>query len=266
MNTIGSTTTETTTTGQVRTGMLRSAAAENHAPYTVVVASPQVEPELWRNYLAGAQDSYQRHDCAAALDYDKVVSGAGTEMFFAVLDKADKVCGGLRVQPRFKAAAQSHALIEWAGQAGQVQLVNSIEQRLAGGVVEVKTAWVDERAPIAGSVAGQLSRLGLVIMELAGVDHMMATAADHVLRRWQSGGGRVDESVPSTPFPDERYRTRLMWWDRARLPEHTAPETWQRMRAEADALQGLPSRGFVSSTGVTVGGSQIVPNRLSMST
>lgn len=71
---------------------------------------------------------------------------------------------------------------------------------------------------------------------------MMATAADHVLRRWQSGGGRVDESVPATPFPDDRYRTRLMWWDRARLNSLTSPETWQRMRREADALQAVTTQ------------------------
>ncbi|MBD0861915.1 hypothetical protein IA539_11910 [Gordonia sp. zg691] len=231
MNTI------TTTDDVVRTGTLRSVAPETGTAYSVVAASPRREPDLWHEYLSGADASYHRHGCAAALEYDEVVTGVGTALFYAVLDQTGKVVGGLRVQPRFDAAAQSHALVEWAGQPGQVQLVNAIEERLAGGIVEVKTAWVDERSPIAATVAGQLSRLGLVIMEMAGVDHMMATAADHVLRRWQSGGGRVDESVSPTPFPDERYRTRLMWWDRARLTEHTSPETWRRMRDEADALQ-----------------------------
>ncbi|GAA12046.1 hypothetical protein GOALK_048_00080 [Gordonia alkanivorans NBRC 16433] len=221
--------------------------------YTVIAAAPGRERALWDRYLNGAAASYERHGCAAALDYDEVSTGAGTALFFAVLDDADQVRGGLRVQPRFSAAAQSHALVEWAGQPGQVQLVNAIESRLAGGIVEVKTAWVDESSPIARSVAGQLSRLGLVIMEMSGTDHMMATAADHVLRRWQSGGGRVDESVPPTPFPDERYRTRLMWWDRARIREHTSPETWRRMRMEADILQ-------------TPGAPQLLPGRVSIST
>lgn len=237
----------------VQTGMLRATAPEAGTEYTVIAASPRRERLLWDKYLAGAAASYDRHGCAAALDYDEVSSGAGTALFFAVLDESDQVRGGLRVQPRFSAAAQSHALVEWAGQPGQVQLVNAIEERLAGGIVEVKTAWVDERSPIARSVAGQLSRLGLVIMEMSGTDHMMATAADHVLRRWQSGGGRVDESVPPTPFPDERYSTRLMWWDRARLQEHTTEETWRRMRTEADILQSpghaqrLPGRVSISS-------------------
>ncbi|SCC52424.1 MULTISPECIES: hypothetical protein [unclassified Gordonia] len=230
------------TNDQVRTGMLRSIAPETGAEYSVVVASPRSEPELWREYLAGADASYHRHGCAAALEYDEVAGGEGTAMFFAVLDTEGKVVGGLRVQPRLEAAAQSHALVEWVGQPGQVQLVNAIEERLHDGIVEVKTAWVDERSAIAGSVAGQLSRLGLVIMEMSGVEAMMATAADHVLRRWQSGGGRLDESVSATPFPDDRYRTRLMWWDRARLDTLTSPETWRRMRREADALQAATTQ------------------------
>jgi hypothetical protein len=222
----------------IPTGVLR-VRNERDQGYTVVAADPRAQRKLWREYLFGAESAYDRHGCAAALELDAVISGEGTALFYAVLDDDNQVVGGLRVQHRFDAAAQSHAREEWAGQPGQVDLVNAIESRLAGGVVEVKTAWVDERSPLAADVAGQLSRLGLVIMEMSGVDHMMATAADHVLRRWESGGGRVDESVSATPFPDDRYRTRLMWWERAELQARTSPETWRRMRYEADMLQTL---------------------------
>ncbi|WAC56766.1 hypothetical protein [Gordonia sp. SL306] len=204
--------------------------------YTLITATPHAERRLWGRYLRGAAAAYTRHGCAAALDSDLVADGESTARFFAVIGEDRKVLGGLRVQHRFVAAAQSHALEEWAGQSGQVPLVNAIESRLDEGVVEVKTAWVDERSPVARDVAGQLARLGLVIMEMAGVGHMMATAGDHVLKRWESGGGRVDTSIPPTPFPDDRYRTQLMWWDLARLEAHTSPQTWSRMRAEADAL------------------------------
>ena len=231
------------TNDQVRTGMLRSIAPETGAEYSVVVASPRSEPELWREYLAAGDLVVFECGRAPVPVVRRVrAGGEGTAMFFAVLDTEGKVVGGLRVQPRLEAAAQSHALVEWVGQPGQVQLVNAIEERLHDGIVEVKTAWVDERSAIAGSVAGQLSRLGLVIMEMSGVEAMMATAADHVLRRWQSGGGRLDESVSATPFPDDRYRTRLMWWDRARLDTLTSPETWRRMRREADALQAATTQ------------------------
>ncbi|MDY6809323.1 MAG: hypothetical protein SW127_09920 [Actinomycetota bacterium] len=222
--------TEFSESASARTGFFRA------PDYTLVTATPRAERRLWERYLRGAAQAYTRHGCAAALDFDLVADGASTARFFAVLGEDRKVVGGLRVQHRFEHAAQSHALEEWAGQPGRGPLVDAIEARLDGGVVEVKTAWVDERSPIARDVAGQLSRLGLPIMELAGVGHMMATAADHVLKRWESGGGRVDGSIPPTPFPDDRYRTQLMWWDRARLTEFTTPETWARMRAEADAL------------------------------
>ena len=78
------------TNDQVRTGMLRSIAPETGAEYSVVVASPRAEAELWREYLAGADASYHRHGCAAALEYDEVAGGEGTAMFFAVLDTEGK--------------------------------------------------------------------------------------------------------------------------------------------------------------------------------
>lgn len=204
--------------------------------YSVTAATPTSNPALWEAYLRGAQDAYGRYGCSGALDYDRVVGGEETMIFFAVSDDAGNVCGGLRVQPTITAAAQSHALEEWAGQPGQVRLVNAIEERIAEGVVEVKTAWTDERSPIAKDAVGQLSRLGLAVFELCEVRYVMATAADHVLRRWTSGGGRVDETVPATPFPDERYRTQLMWWDRKTLQASTSGDVWARMCRETDSL------------------------------
>ncbi|MFT4041900.1 MAG: hypothetical protein QM673_01920 [Gordonia sp. (in: high G+C Gram-positive bacteria)] len=209
--------------------------------FSITIGSPVSHPALWREYLSGAEKAYRRYGCSSALEYDRVVDGEGTLFFFAITDFDGKVCGGLRVQPWLTAAAQSHALEEWSGEPGQVHLVNAIEERLAEGLVEVKTAWSDERSPIARDVVGQLSRLGLVIVELCDVRYMMATAADHVLRLWNSGGGRVDARIPATPFPDDRYRTQLMWWDRQKLQSLTTAATWERMRADADLLHGAVS-------------------------
>ncbi|GAA4820294.1 hypothetical protein [Tomitella cavernea] len=38
-----------------------------------------------------------------------------------------------------------------------------------------------------------------------------------MLDRWCSSGGVVADAVPATPYPDARYRTRIMWWDRAEV-------------------------------------------------
>ncbi|MGW0036459.1 hypothetical protein [Gordonia sp. NPDC003376] len=210
--------------------------------HILTTATPRSDPHLWIDYLAGAMDAYRRHDCAAALDLDDVVTGTTTSIFVTVHDDVGRLCGGLRIQPRLTAAAQSHAVEEWSGQPGQVQLVNAIERRLDEGIVEVKTAWVDERSPMAPIVVAQLSRLGLPILQMCDVRYMMATAADHVLRRWASGGGVVDVTVPATPFPDERYRTQLMWWDRTSIGSSTSAEVWERMQDEAALICGRDRR------------------------
>lgn len=206
--------------------------------FTMLVSRPAEEVQLWNEYLTGAANAYQRQRCSRALDVDAIADGASTELFFTIVDADGAVRGGLRVQPRLTAAAQSHALEEWRGSSAQVNLVNAIESRLHEGVVEVKSAWVDDRSPIAGAAVGQMALLGLPIMTLCEVEHVMATAADHVLRRWESGGGRVDVSVAPTPYPSDRYRTQLMWWHRATLRQTTTVAAWNRMCGDVDVLCG----------------------------
>ncbi|MGW0036456.1 hypothetical protein [Gordonia sp. NPDC003376] len=207
------------------------------SPLSVVIGTPDGEPVLWHRYLQGARDAYTRHGCAAALDYEQTRGGESTAIFCAVLDARGRVVGGLRIQDRLETAASSHALVEWSGQDSQVDLVNEIEERLADGIVEVKSAWVDERSEHAAAVAPRLSRLALVVMQVCGVRYIMATSAEHVLARWVSGGGRVAQAVAPTPYPDERYVTRLMWIDRTTLASDARPDIWEQVRREMAGLQ-----------------------------
>ncbi len=212
----------------------------SQSEFDVVVAHPLAEWGLWKEYIDGARKAYTRHGCKAALDYRAVAGGEGTAVFFAVVDKSGQVVGGLRVQQPLGSAAASHAVEEWAGQEGQIDLVNAIEARLSEGIAEVKTAWVDERSPFAMAIAEQLARLALPIMNYCGVRYMMATAAEHVLTRWESGGGRVSTDVPPTPYPTKRYTTRLMWWDSHTIAADAEPEVWGEI--EDDMSHFTPHR------------------------
>ncbi|MFT4124634.1 MAG: hypothetical protein QM662_00180 [Gordonia sp. (in: high G+C Gram-positive bacteria)] len=221
--------------------------------YTMCVGQPTVDVELWDDYLRGAATAYTRHGCTAALDVDAVRPGASTTIFTTAVDDEGRIIGGARVSRRVTAAMQSHAVaVEWAGRPGQRELVNAIEDRIAGGLVEVKTAWVDERSPLAADVAAGLARMGLIYMEVCGVDHLLASAAGHVLSRWESGGGRLDLAVPATPYPDERYRTQIMWWDQADIRGRATPGVWRTMCDERDRLLGSadPDRGSAASGSV----------------
>jgi hypothetical protein len=202
---------------------------------TLVVATPSTAPELWVEYLDGARASYAKHGVSAALEYDSVVEGECTTLFYAALDHSGSVIGGVRAQGPYIDPHQSHALLEWAGQPGLEDVISAIQTRLGDGVVEMKTAWAAE-GPAAGSVAGLLARVALPTITMTGARFIMATAADHVLRRWESSGGRVSEDIPPSPYPDSRYRTSLMLWDRDRIAVDADPVVYAQMTQDTGIL------------------------------
>ena len=60
-------------------------------------------------------------------------------------------------------------------------------------------------------------------MTLLDIQFIVATAASYVLKRWLSSGGVLATKIPATPYPDERYDTRLAWWDRLTFANHADP-------------------------------------------
>ena len=206
---------------------------------TVVVGSPAELPEVWARYVQTANAMYEARGVGAALEYEAVCSGETTRVFVAVLDADGAVVGGLRVQGRYGSVWESHAVTEWAGSAGQAALLTAMDRRISGGLVEVKSAFVDPRAPFADLIAGRLARMALLVMEVTGARFLMATAADYVLSRWESGGGRVDYAVAPTPYPDERYRTRVMFWDRHTVHALAEPDVWDAMVEDYSAAFGV---------------------------
>jgi hypothetical protein len=207
-----------------------------------IIDSPASRPHLWDAYLEGVARAYRSWGVEEAFNRAEVESGTSTNLFCVVLDDDGDVVAGHRVQGPYLAATQSHALEEWDGQPGLPPLTQAIEERLEGGLVEVKSAYVALRDERADGVANLLSRVGLIVTELTGARYMMATAAEHVLKRWSQGGGRIDRSVPAAPYPDERYRTQVMFWDRDRMHSDADPRLWPLMLLEYQTAFGETER------------------------
>src|ERR1700712_5322390 len=108
-----------------------------------VVATPAQQPGLWLAYLDGARRSYRKHGVEGVLEYDQVVDGSDTALFFVALDDRGAVVGGMRVQGAYLEVDQAHAIAEWAGREGTDELRSEIAARIADGVIEMKTGWVD---------------------------------------------------------------------------------------------------------------------------
>ncbi|WP_245154312.1 hypothetical protein [Rhodococcus sp. 1R11] len=204
---------------------------------TLTAATPSGSPELWTRYVEGAWESYSRHGVTAALDMDEVASGATTTLFYVVLDRAGRMLGGVRAQGPYTMVEQSHVLTEWEDSPGLPLVTELLHARLSRGIVEMKSAWVDAGA--AGrTVSNVLARTALPTLESTGSRYLFASAADHVLRLWESSGGRIDHAIPAAAYPSEHYRTVMMWWDRHTLADTARPEVWQSMVREARSLCG----------------------------
>jgi hypothetical protein len=208
---------------------------DSHINCTLVVAQPSTDPELWSEFVAGAYRSYRMRGVEDALDVDTMRTGSDTVMFFAVLDDAGRMLAGLRAKGPLRCADDSHAVIEWAGQPSQQAVRDMINDRVPFGVVEMKSGWVADDADRSLDLTAPLARSPFYMMALIGNQFCMATAALHVLNRWRASGGVV-AGIPSSPYPDERYQTKMIWWNRRDFVPHAEPAQVAKILTETSQL------------------------------
>jgi hypothetical protein len=204
---------------------------DRDAECTLVLSQPATDPGLWTEYLDGARRSYRSHGVEQALDVDAVRSGADTVLFWAAVDSAGRVAGGVRAKGPLRSADESHAVVEWAGRPGAQMVRKVITDRLPFGVLEMKSAWITDDPERNPAITKAVARSGFHAMPLLDNQFCMATADSHVLDRWRSSGG-VPAAIPATPYPDHRYRTKMMWWDRRTFTNHAEPDQASKILTE----------------------------------
>jgi hypothetical protein len=203
---------------------------------TIVFAQPAVERDLWIDYVRGACRSYRKHGVERALDMDALQWGDDTIIFAACVNDAGRVVAGLRGRGPYQSADECHALLEWSGQPGEDAVRKMVTDRLPFGVVEMKTAWVTDDSERTRELTNAISRTPLHAMILLDIQFIVATAASYVLKRWLSSGGQLAMKIPPTPYPDQRYETRLAWWDRATFANHADPKQLSKFLTEQKEL------------------------------
>jgi hypothetical protein len=202
---------------------------------TLVVSQPSTDSGMWAEYVAGAHHSYRKHGVECALDVDALRTGADTIMYLAVIDASGQMVAGVRAKGPLRSADDSHAIVEWARQPGQQAVRNMITDRLPFGILEMKSAWVIDDKDQNRCLTAALARSGFHMMALLDVQFCMATAAAYVLNRWRSSGGVV-AAIPATPYPDERYQTKMMWWNRRDFVNHAEKEQVAKILLETQQL------------------------------
>jgi hypothetical protein len=191
---------------------------------TVVVSTPAADPALWAQFVEGAARSYHKHGIERALDMDSLADDANTQLFHAVVNDAGKIMAGIRAKGPLESPEESHAIVEWADRPGLSTVSKMISDRLPFGVVEMKTAWMTDDQTRSRAIGSTLARTPFTTMALLDAQFVVATAGSHVLNRWRSSGGVVATKIPATPYPDDRYRTKMMWWDRGTFTNDAEPE------------------------------------------
>jgi hypothetical protein len=202
---------------------------------TLVISQPATDRDLWAEYVLGAHRSYRKHGVECALDIDALRSGADTVMYLAVIDPAGRMVAGVRGKGPLRSADDSHAIAEWAEQPGQKAVRNMINDRVPFGVLEMKSAWVIDDQDQNRCLTAALARSGFHMMALLDIQFCMATAAAYVLNRWRTSGGVV-AAIPAAPYPDERYQTKMMWWNRRDFVNHAEPEQVAKILMETQQL------------------------------
>jgi hypothetical protein len=212
--------------------------------YDFVIARPSEQPELWMAYLGGARTSYRRFGVERVLEYDRTRDGTSTALFFAAVDGDGQVAGGMRAQGPYLRAGQAHALVEWAGRDGAAALHAEISERIPAGVIEMKTGWVRHDAPRRVELTAALARVFVHSMALLNVRHALGTVAAHAVARWQTTGGVVSSRVAPVGYPDGRYLTSPMWWDRETFADLAAAEQLPRLIDESAQLCDVDRPGL----------------------
>ncbi|MBY6681207.1 hypothetical protein HQ312_09080 [Rhodococcus sp. BP-316] len=228
---------------------------DRHFGCTIIATTPSSRPDLWTRFLKGAHRSYTHHDVLPALEHDTIRDGSTTALFFCALDTSGAMLAGARLQGPYTDARDTHADIEWRHHPiGRMVLRQMVDERLGRGVVELKTGWVESTAARDRHLADVIGYAGPLGCSLLGARYALVTAADHVVRMWQSTGAVTAESVEPAVYPDDRYRTRALWWDLESYRDRADPRHVRRIDdaaaqlAHSWAATAVPDRSTRSPT------------------
>ncbi|HEY2222600.1 hypothetical protein [Actinomycetospora sp.] len=202
------------------------------AGHRVIVSTPEDGPDLWRGYLAGAEEVYGSYGVTGALEVHELQ----TSLVFVAVTAEGEPIGGMRAQGPYVTAEESQAFTAWDGDP---RVRAHIEERLPFGVVESKGLWVARDVPERRALVGCFGRAPVHASMILGARYALGTTAAHTERLWTSTGAVLVRDVPPISYPDDRYRTHLMFWDRWEWPA-TVPDH-ERRATDAETAQLLAS-------------------------
>lgn len=207
-----------------------------------VFSQPSTDPELWSRYAEGAFRSYRAFGVESVLDHEAMTTGRDTVMFFVALDSAGEILAGVRAVGPLLSPDDSHAVAEWAGQPHQQLVSSTIAQCLPLGIMELKSAWTVGASGRGRALSDVIVRACIHMGALLDAQFLMATAASFIVAKWMTAGADLVPVDPA-PYPDDRFQTQMVLWDRSNFAGKSSPDQASKLYFETGRLLHAFYRG-----------------------
>jgi molybdopterin/thiamine biosynthesis adenylyltransferase/nitroreductase len=202
---------------------------------------PLERPDLWKVYLNEAEGIFRSRGFEGTLRRLELEEGNDVSLFLLGFDAEGNAVAGVRFHGPLEGAHQA-AIVEEMATSPEIGLIHDlIEQEIRLGAVEVKGAWSKGATVVGSRLLTAISRSVTHGLNWLGAEFAIAAVSDTLMPVGTATGG-VQVGTHWVPFPDERYRTIAISWQRGRTYELATPENQQAYRREAEQLLRGPSR------------------------
>jgi molybdopterin/thiamine biosynthesis adenylyltransferase/nitroreductase len=202
---------------------------------------PLERPDLWKVYLNEAEGIFRSRGFEGTLRRLELEEGNDVSLFLLGFDAEGNAVAGVRFHGPLEGAHQA-AIVEEMATSPEIGIIHDlIEQEIRLGAVEVKGAWSKGATVVGSRLLTAISRSVTHGLNWLGAEFAIAAVSDTLMPVGTATGG-VQVGTQWVPFPDERYRTIAISWQRGRTYELATPENQRAYRREAEQLLRGPSR------------------------
>ena len=201
-----------------------------------VADSPASNADAWTAYLDGAAGAYRSYGVESVLDRPALEDGGSVSLFWRGVTLDGEVVAGIRCHGPIDEGSEVFAFTELAGHPRLDEFRWVVWARRQLGVVEMKGAWVSVTRSQTEGLSAALARCCIHSMDWFRARYALCTSSSHSLRAWASTGCRAMDGYEPVPYPDDRYSTVPMWWDRHRSAGRATGKQARLLATEAEQL------------------------------
>jgi len=202
---------------------------------------PLERPDLWQLYLDEGEGKYRHHGFEGTLRRKELEEGNGVSLFILGFAADGQAVCGVRFHGPLESSKQAALMEEMVDSPEIDDIGRLIDENIRGGVLEVKGAWSKGEAATGFRQIAAITRSSTHAMNWLGAEFAIAAVSDTLVPLGTPAGGRMFGTY-AVPFPDERYRTVAVYWQRSTTYELSTPEHQQAMRMESEQLLRGPSQ------------------------